>query len=196
MTRPSHIWLAFTLCAAVLLSVMGWVSRTTLRLDRLQAEAARTADLEERARLALWRLDSWLASLIIEESARGYADYEAFAATPWAYNRSFAEIEEGGVLVRSPLLAPASSHVLLHFQLHPDGRLTSPQVPTGHQRDLAEASSLSGEQLERAAQRLAAFQRILAAPADSAFRTDLASSNAQPGSSALPMIAGFDNAGI
>jgi hypothetical protein len=49
MTRPRHIWLAFILCATVLLLVMGWVSRTTLRLDRLQAEAARTADLEERA---------------------------------------------------------------------------------------------------------------------------------------------------
>jgi signal transduction histidine kinase len=100
------------------------------------------------------------------------------------------------VLARSPLLAPVASHVLLHFQLHRDGRLTSPQVPTGHQRKLAEASFLSSEQLERAAQRLAAFQRILAAPADSASRTDRVSSTSQTAAPALPSVDGFDNAGM
>jgi len=68
MNRPWKIWLAFALCAAVLLGVMSWVSFTALRLDRLQLEAARQAELEERARLALWRMDSALAAELLPPS--------------------------------------------------------------------------------------------------------------------------------
>lgn len=164
MTRPSHIWLTFALCSVVLLAVMGWASLTTVRLDRLQLAAAQTAELEERARLALWRMDSWLAPLIIEESARAFSDYEAFPATPRAYTKSFTQLKQGDVLVPSPLLGYTSSNVLLHFQFHPAGRVTSPQVPTDNQRDLAETSYVSRALIERAARHLAAFSQILAEP--------------------------------
>ena len=40
MTRPLHIWFLFGVCLAVLLTALGWVSVTTLRLDRAQTEAA------------------------------------------------------------------------------------------------------------------------------------------------------------
>ena len=184
MTRPAHIWLAFTLCATVLVVVMGWVSRTTLRLDRLQADTTQTAEVEERVRLALWRLDSSLASILIEESARGYADYEAFAPAPWTYRPSAGSIEPDGLLIPSALLRHAPSQVLLHFQLHADGRLTSPQVPAGHQqRQLAEASQIPQEQLQRAARRLTALQRILAQPAAATSVTQVAASpdHVEPG---------------
>ena len=70
MSRPSHIWLILAGCFAVLLSALGWISFTALRLDRLQQEAQQQAEVEEQVRLALWRIDSSLGPLIIEESAR------------------------------------------------------------------------------------------------------------------------------
>ena len=55
----------------------------------------------------------------------------------------FAEIEKGDVLVPSPLLTFVSPQVRLHFQYGPDGRLTSPQVPAGNMRDLAERGTFA-----------------------------------------------------
>ena len=69
MSRPAHIWIGFSLCLAVLLAAMGWASLTVLRLDRVEAHAQQQAEFEERTRLALWRMDSSLTPLMVEESA-------------------------------------------------------------------------------------------------------------------------------
>ncbi len=161
MNRPWKIWLSFALCSAVLLGAMGWVSRTVLRLDRAQAQAQAQADLEEKVRLALWRMDSMLAPLIAQETARPYFAYTAFHPAERAYGRMYNPLNAGEVLVPSPLLTQVSTNILLHFQLDPDGRLTSPQVPDGNQRDLAEAQFTTHEQVEAAAGRLHDLETIL-----------------------------------
>ena len=46
------------------------------------------------------------------------------------------------MLMPSPLLTFTSPQIRLHFQYGPDGRLSSPQVPAGNMRDLAEARYL------------------------------------------------------
>src|SRR5258706_15503343 len=145
MTRPLHIWSIFGVCLAVLLAAMGWVSLTAVRLDRSEQEAAQQAEVEERVRLALWRMDSALATLVVEESARPYYAYDSFHATERAYTKGYASIKQGDVVVPSPLLTYSATNVLLHFQFEPNGRLTSPQVPLGHERVLAENSYLSSE---------------------------------------------------
>lgn len=154
MIRPWHTWAAFCLCLAVVLGGMGWVSATALRLDRAGAEARRLATLEENIRLALWRMDSALAPLIARENARPYFAYSPFYPAERAYNRMFAEIRRGEVLVPSPLLTEAPSRVLLHFQLAPGGQLTSPQAPTGNMRDLAETGYTTHEKVLDASRRL------------------------------------------
>ncbi len=63
----------------------------------------------------------------------------------------FAEIDRDEVLLPSPLLTAASEHVLLHFQFGPDGTLTSPQVPEGNMRDLAETGYVTAERIAAAA---------------------------------------------
>lgn len=170
MTRPSHIWLTFTLCLAVLLAAMGWVSLTTLRLDRAQMQANQQAELEERVRLALWRMDSLLTPLIVEESARPFHIYTSFHAAERAYTKGYSTINKGDVLVPSPLLSFASSNILLHFQFSPDGRLMSPQAPLGNERDLAEASYTTRAKIDIATTRLAHLQKLLnqQAPAEAA----------------------------
>ena len=118
MNRPLHIWVVFAVCAAVLGSVLGWVSVTTLRLDRAQATAAWEAEEEERVRLALWRMDSALTALIVEESARPADAYLPFLEAQWALTKGDnRKLAPGEILVPSQLLTSTSSNVLLHFQL-------------------------------------------------------------------------------
>ncbi len=155
MKRLGYIWLGFALCLAVVLAAMAWISREALRLERVEAGAARQAAAEEKVRLALWRMESALSPLITRESARPYFVYAAFHPIGPAYTRMFSEIGPKEVLVPSPLLGYRSQEVLLHFQLDPAGKLTSPQVPVGNQRDLAETAYLKHEQIEEAARQLA-----------------------------------------
>src|ERR1044071_4006886 len=153
MNRPVHTWLLFAGCLAVLLSGMTWMSATALRLDQAHARAQQRAGFEENLRLALWRMDSTLAPLVAQESSRPYFTYNSFYAAERAYNRMFGELKKGEVLVPSPLLTETSSNVLLHFQLGPNGALTSPQVPPSGERELGRY--LTAEQLAGASNRLA-----------------------------------------
>jgi len=161
MNRPWHTWSIFGICLAVLLAAMGWVSLTAMRLDRAQEETAQQAEVEERVRLALWRMDAALAALVVEESARPYYAYYSFHATERAYTKGYTSIKQGDVLVPSPLLTYSATNVLLHFQFEPNGRLTSPQVPLGNERVLAEKSYVSSEKIAAASSRLSQLQQIL-----------------------------------
>jgi signal transduction histidine kinase len=124
-------WLAFGVALAVALSAMGWMTATALRLRR-------QATLEERVRLALWRMDSKVAPLVARENARPYFAYSPYYPAERAYNRMFLEYRPQEVHLPSPLLTLDSADVRLHFQFGPDGQASSPQVPTGNMRDRAE----------------------------------------------------------
>ena len=184
MNRPLHIWLIFGLCLAVLLTAMGWVSFTAVRLDRAQQQAGQQAEVEEKVRLALWRMDSALAAVVVEESMRPYYAYEPFHATDRAYTKGYASINKGDVVVPSPLLNYLPTNVLVHFQFGADGRLTSPQVPSGNQRDLAETSYTTPKNINTAAARLAELQKILNEPAGPAAAQMAGSLSPTPKSSA------------
>jgi len=161
MIRPAQTWIVFGLCLAVVLAAMGWISLTTLKLDRAEAEARRQALLEEDVRLALWRMESALGPLIAQETSRPYFAYDSFYAADRAYTRMFSEIRRGDVLVPSPLLTQSSPHILLHFQFDPAGELSSPQVPTGSMREIAEGSYVRPQDIETSAARLAELRTLL-----------------------------------
>ncbi|MEE8451528.1 MAG: HAMP domain-containing sensor histidine kinase [Thermoguttaceae bacterium] len=151
MKHPRNIWLGFALCLAVVLSAMGWITLVAVRLDRAEAdarrqeaaarhqeaEAYRRAAWDEKIRLALWRMDSVLSPLVAQESARPYFVYSSFMPVDRAYSRMFNGRAGGEMLIPSPLLTTGSPSVLLYFQYEPDGRLTSPQVPTRSNYELA-----------------------------------------------------------
>ena len=96
-----------------------------------------------------------------EESARPYFAYSPLYPAERAFTNMFAEIEKGDVLMPSPLLTFSSPQIRLHFQYGPDGRLSSPQVPAGNMRDLAEARYLSPELIEQASRRLDELGRLV-----------------------------------
>jgi signal transduction histidine kinase len=147
MKRSRHVWILFVVCLAVLLAAMAWISKTAL-------DARRQAALEENVRLALWRMDFALAPLVAQESARPYFVYRPFLPVDQAYARMFNRRSGDQVLLPSPLLGDAPPQVLLYFQFDPNGKLTSPTLPTGSNYDLAVPEHLSAETVGEAAKRL------------------------------------------
>lgn len=188
MNHPWKIWLTFGLCSVVVLCVMAWVSKTAWRLDRSQAEARAQAELEEKVRLALWRMDSMLSPLVAQESARPYFTYSAFHPAERAYSRMYNPLAPSDVLVPSPLLTQVSTNILLYFQFDPEGRLASPQIPEGNQRDIAEAQFTTSARIEAATARLREFEQIMTgsslALGASANNRDILFAAAAPGTAA------------
>jgi len=160
MKRPALTWLIFGLCLTVVFAAMGWITRLAIRLDRAEAEASLHAALQENIRLALWRMDSALAPLIAQENARPYFHYSSFYPAERAYGRMFTAVVPGEVLLPSPLLTAPVPGVLLHFQSGPAGGLSSPQVPVGEFRRIAERTGADRSALSVASERLAQASRI------------------------------------
>src|SRR5690606_10626186 len=162
MKRPLLVWLVFVACAVVGGGVLAWFTSEMLRLDRESAEARRLASLEENIRLALWRMDSALASIHGLEASRTAGDYAPFVRPTTAYSRELEPLAPGAVALPSPLLGYVPPFVRLHFQLEPDGRVHSPQVPEPALRSAAEAAGVSGEQLDAAGELLETLRTRLA----------------------------------
>lgn len=106
----------------------------------------------ERLRLALWRLDARAGALLQAEAARPSEHWRSFFPIDRAFGPMLAACPPG-LLVASPLLQPPPPPVLLHAEIS-DGRITSPQVPEGNFRDLAESGYVTGDEIERMAGRL------------------------------------------
>ena len=78
MQRPVFKWLIFAACLAMFLAVMAWITARTLGMERQRVAAERDAQVQERIRLALWRMDSLASTLLIRENSRPPGDYQAF----------------------------------------------------------------------------------------------------------------------
>jgi signal transduction histidine kinase len=165
-TRRRLTWIVFAVCAVLVLEGLGWVT--------WQALSARAdAQFQESLRLALWRMDSELTPVLAQEAARPYFQYRAFYPAERAYTRMWQEIQPGELRVPSPLLEGSGPFIRLHFEVEPDGSLTSPQAPTGNMRDLAESAYIPGEYIVYAGElldRLAALLRASEARVDRAYQ--------------------------
>ncbi|MEX2558307.1 MAG: HAMP domain-containing sensor histidine kinase [Pirellulales bacterium] len=128
MARPWLVTIAFAACMAIVLAVLLWISATVLRLDAAEASARRQAELEENVRLALWRMDTAVAPLLAQESARPRLAYRR----PGAFS---------GRLAAGSAIGQAE-YIVIHFELGPSGQLTSPQVAPDSQQRLAELANV------------------------------------------------------
>jgi len=142
MRRPTITWTVFACCLAVVIGALAYVTHLVLALDKAQADAVRQAALEEKVRLALWRMDSAVSPLVAQENARPYFHYSAFYPAERAYGQMFAAPAPGEVLIPSPLLTGRIQHVLVHFQVDPHGRFSSPEIPEGEMKRLARRSGV------------------------------------------------------
>lgn len=162
MTRTQRrFWPTFAACAFALVLGMAWVTHHVLTLEDAERRARCASDHHGTLRLGLWRVDSWMTAQLAPEAARPYFEYRAYYPQQKAYTKILGEIEPGEVLTPSPLLTFRSEVFPLHFQLGALSGLGSPQVPTGNQRDLAEAGLVSGADLDAMQARLEAVRPLL-----------------------------------
>jgi signal transduction histidine kinase len=131
-------WIIYVVCALAVLEGLGYAGYKALDLQRQRRE-------DEAARLALWRMDSALTAVLAAESARPYFHYRSFHPAERAYSAMLGPVEPGEVLVPSPLLTRVPPFVRLHFEIDPEGNVTSPQAPDGNLRDLAESEYVAAD---------------------------------------------------
>jgi len=161
-----HVSLAFSLdrvCGVpgIVLAAMGWVSMAAVQADRAEKDARRQAVLEQKARVALWRIDTAMAALLARRAPRPYFVYRSFYPANRSFNRMFNPQSEYGSLIPSPLLNNRLEEVTLHFQFGPDGRLTSPELPAGADLRLAVPRYLTTREVGKTKKQLADLGRGL-----------------------------------
>lgn len=159
--RRTWYWFAAGACG--LLGVVTVLTVMLRRLDDGEIAARRSAAQNERLRLALWRIDSWMAPQLAGEAVRPAGDYTPLPAADMAWTNAFHPLEGGEVVVMSPLVGSESPLFPLHFEVAA-GALTSPQVPVGNARDACEARGVDHGVIERAVERLAALRARLPLP--------------------------------
>lgn len=164
-SRSIFRWLLFALCVAIFVAAMAWVTHRMIGMDRQREASERDAQVQEKMRLALWRMDSLVSTLLIRENSRPPGHYAPFHSPEDLFsNRSQRELPKGEAVMPSPLLGEAPEFVNLHFQLEPAQSpmsCTSPQVPTGKDLSLASNWYAISPQLEQARQRLDRLNAIL-----------------------------------
>ncbi|MEO5917643.1 MAG: HAMP domain-containing sensor histidine kinase [Luteolibacter sp.] len=131
ISRGVLIWATLALCGVMVLGAMTWLTRGVLASEKERAVAEARADLEERTRLALWRMDALGAVIVAGENRHTPADYGAGSAA---------------------FPTPGDPVVKLHFELRQSGKLTSPETESGQPsklvalRDLLRKSPIPGEE--------------------------------------------------
>lgn len=100
-SRTWWIWAALALCAVLVFGAMIWLTRSVFRSEAQRIEAAYLADQQERMRLALWRMDSLGAALLLEENQRPPGE----SATRLPIKTRF-ELKNGKLITTTPELEP------------------------------------------------------------------------------------------
>jgi len=131
MGKSTATWLLFALCLVIVLGAMAWLTMNVIRLDRAEKQARLEAELEEKVRLALWRMESMAAPIVARESALPDYFYQSHYSPTLLQKGETTDPQKGDTTVRlpSPLLTSQTPYILLHFQFEPGGEITSPQVP-------------------------------------------------------------------
>ena len=101
-------------CLLILLGVMGWLSHSMLDAEKRRLAETHQIRLVEQSRLALWRMDSLLASMIAGENNRSPGEYFQRGALAESLRK------EGS-------MPDLSEFAKLYFQIDPQGKVSSPQ---------------------------------------------------------------------
>ena len=112
--KPALTWTIASGGFLLLAGAMAWATQSLMGMERNQQRMEAEAAVQERARPALWRMESIAASLVVEKSARPPDQYRAAPA-------------------HAPPVSPAS-RIRLHFELDSDGRVRAPQAAAGPEK--------------------------------------------------------------
>ncbi|MDH3629007.1 MAG: HAMP domain-containing histidine kinase [Acidobacteriota bacterium] len=75
MSRAARWWVVFGACNVIVALALIWTTRVVVDLERRELAARAETDYQQSLRLAMWRMDSWLAVLFAREAARPSSDY-------------------------------------------------------------------------------------------------------------------------
>jgi len=161
MNRPWLIWVVLLGCAVLILGMFAWVTERALtsEKERVQAEAA--ALLGERVRLSLSRMDGMGSDLLVAENLRAPMVFDPFFSPTNILTNQLQSVDQGLVLQASPLLTQELDLVALHFEVKGKGKVTSPQVPSGNERERALGSGVEAGRLKEMERRLEQLRKCL-----------------------------------
>jgi signal transduction histidine kinase len=165
MNRPWVIWTVLGLCALLIVGAMAWSTNKVLVLEGRQTLAESSAELEERIRLSLSRMDIAASGLLLLENQRPPHHFKAYFEPEDVFTNKFQVVGKGIVVQPSPLLPELPEFVRLHFEVDAATReVNSPQVPTGNERDSAEGNGIKTKYLDAAFDDLNALRTLLDQP--------------------------------
>lgn len=98
-------------CLAVVFGVLGWLTWSLVQLEQEREQEIKQNYIEEQTRLALWRMDMTLSTILIAENKRA----------PGFYLESPEDAMPG--------------YVVTYFQVEPDGKMTAPNAPAPQKTD-------------------------------------------------------------
>jgi len=101
VNRAVKWWVVFGACNVIIALALIWTTRVVVDLERRELQAREETEYQQSLRLAMWRMDSWLAVLFAREAARPSTDY------------------------LSPVLE--SDYIEIRFEIDPNGRVASAQ---------------------------------------------------------------------
>jgi signal transduction histidine kinase len=154
-------WVVYVVAALLVLEGLAWASYRLIELERAQRIAEAEAQAEQRLRLALWRMDSYVFPILAREAARPYFHYLPGYAANAPYDLAW-DVGDAGARTPSPLsglnaLDPTDPF-RLHAQLDRDGTMVVPSA--GHAGTRANPSGTPEQaRAQRDADRLAAIAR-------------------------------------
>ena len=185
MLRPLHVWSAFVACLAMVAIALGWLTYRAVQLERAEAVAREQMAIEENARLALWRMDTTMATLVAQESARPYFAYQPFYGERISTHSKTADHEPS---MPSPLMVEETPLVRLHFQVDARGHVTSPRAPAGPSKQLAVPRYLTPEVFAESVLRCEAIGKAIDPPELMALLPESSSSVTWQMSATEPMV--------
>lgn len=163
MNRSWMIWSVLAGCAFLILGMFAWITQSALSSEKERVEAEAASLLGERVRLSLSRMDGIGSDLLVSENLRAPMVYRPFFSPSNILTNHYQNVEQGVVLQPSPLLIEKLDFVALHFELGPEGQLTSPQVPIGNQRERALGAGLGESRLVEMDARFSQLKSLLPA---------------------------------
>ncbi len=101
MSRAARWWVVFGVCNVIVALALIWTTQVVVDLERRERQARAETDYQQSLRLAMWRMDSWLAVLFAREAARPGTGYLS--------------------------LDPAPDYIDLRFEIGADNRIASAQ---------------------------------------------------------------------
>jgi len=175
--RKSHlIWAVFAFCAALVLAVMAWLTLGVLAAEhsRAKAEVEREAavvraDLEERTRLALWRMDAAGAAIMLRENRRFFdASPPGTSANDEVLLRF--HVRRGGTFEYPPTQDATISREILDERIARFRKLLEKNPLPGGDWELLNAAAITGQANWQALRDEPAPDELQAAPPPSAQR--------------------------